>query len=165
MPIYDQKLLARVLWHWHGACDIASDADASAEPEMTEERLLALARDPTCEMQGFIGGKGGYGRSRTPRGNDGDDFRIMDMIGQFPVKDTDPEIVRVMLTKETFNIEAMVQGQTVAQMTMLNALVDKNERTIANDTSIKAIAEFDPDMKRLQERLRATHGYAKLILS
>ena len=84
---------------------------------------------------------------------------IPDVMGKVEIKDTDPEVVKTLLGIDDIDVEAMANTLSVAQLVALDTVVDKYEKTLGSDTAIKAIAEFHPDTKNLQECIIKGYEY------
>jgi hypothetical protein len=76
---------------------------------------------------------------------------IPDVMGKVEIKDTDPEVVKTLFGIDNIDVEEMINTLSMAQLVALDTVVDKYEKTLGCDTAIKAIAEFYPDTKNLQE--------------
>ena len=85
--------------------------------------------------------------------------KIPDVLGKVEIKATDPDVVSGLLDIEAIDIEAMVNTLSMAQLEKLDSVVDKYEKIMGSDTSIKAIAEFHPDMENLQECIIKGYAY------
>ena len=77
---------------------------------------------------------------------------IPTLIGLPAVMDTDSNEIRAMLSKDHINIDGMISGLTEAQLVALDGIVDKYEKTLGSDTAIKSYADFDAELKQIQDR-------------
>ena len=113
------------------------------EREMTEERLLALAADPKCEMRGIWGGKRGRAI-----GSDNDEHvknRIQEFIGEINEKPTDSMAVKTALAAEV-DIEAWINELSLKDAEKLKELTLKHENRGNNDFALLNYVQHLPEL-------------------
>ena len=112
---------------------------------MTLERLIALEADPTCEMQGFIGGK---------RGRKDDGAQIVEVIGEITTKPDDTASAKAIIIAGSFDIDAWLNSLSLEQLGAVKDLSIEHMSRGNADFVIKEYAKFVPVLIDLEASLQ-----------
>ena len=88
------------------------------------------------------------------RGVANDESKIPVVVGHFQVLETNPVVVQNVgaLNGDTLKLTDIIENMSMDQLTKLDTLIDKYERNMSSDTSMKALADaLVPELRAVEE--------------